>query len=362
MPYDRPPLTKELFTRQEPLWLADDLGIDIDRLDLDIRVGTRVSSLRMPDDDASRAGSIALELVDAIGSGSESRSGEVIHTDSLIIATGASAVHPPAWTGAITLRTLDDAAALRDQLRPGTRLAIIGSGWLGSELASSAASAGCVVTVHEAGPDPLNGPVGAAIGDVVRGWMAEAGVGLVTEAAISGLIDPAELGADVAVAALGARPVTQWLWPADRPPSGERPQATPLGWEVSPSGHLVVDAGHRVHGAPPTVRAVGDCALRMSPRFGGIPGGHWDGALRDPERAVAELLGKPAKQDVAPYVFSLMFGHDLALYGVPSTKDRVDVEERDGGTIVRWFRGDTVSAIFTIDLPKEAARARKTFR
>ena len=74
-----------------------------------------------------------------------------------------------------------------------------------------------------------------------------------------------------------------------------------------------------------SVRAVGDVALRRSPRHGWVPGGHWDGALRGPAALVADLLGSPgdAVTDVAPYVFSTQLGHELALFGRPHTDDEV---------------------------------------
>ena len=153
------------------------------------------------------------------------------------------------------------------------------------------------------------------------------------------------------LAAVGARPTTDWL--AGRSPA-------------SPDGSLRVDEHHGVLGAPRNVRAVGDVALRRSPRHGWVPGGHWDGALRGPAALVADLLGTPADAvtDVAPYVFSTQLGHELALFGAPHADDEVVLRgdpAGDEGWAALWFRrgSDDVGAILTVDRPRDVGAARQ---
>src|SRR5262249_61012832 len=78
--------------------------------------------------------------------------------DARVIAPGATPVRLPGPGPQRVLRTFDQAAALRSALRPGLKLAVVGAGWIGAELATSAASRGCEVTVVEAAPAPLAGP------------------------------------------------------------------------------------------------------------------------------------------------------------------------------------------------------------
>ena len=115
------------------------------------------------------------------------------------------------------LRTYDDALALRALLRPGLRLAIVGAGWIGAELATAAAAAGCQVTVVEAGPAPLAGALGAAAGARTAPWYEQAGVELRTGTAVESVergglaLAGGWLAADEVVTAVGVRPAVSWL-------------------------------------------------------------------------------------------------------------------------------------------------------
>src|SRR6185437_9687122 len=98
--------------------------------------------------------------------------------DALVLATGASPVTLPGAGPQYVLRTLDEALTLRKLLTAGLRLAIIGAGWIGAELATAAAGLGCQVTVLEAGPAPVAAAIPADVGRMTVSWYAEAGVDL----------------------------------------------------------------------------------------------------------------------------------------------------------------------------------------
>lgn len=342
-PYDRPPLSKELLTRSEPAWLRDELAADLSAADV-------------------RLAEPALGLaVDRAGVAVRTAAGEV-RADAAVLATGAAAVRPPGWDGALVLHTAVDAAALRPRVRPGARVVVVGAGWIGAEIAGVASAAGARVTVVEAATTPLEGALGAAVGLLTVGWYADAGVRLLTGVRVDTVradevvLDGGErLGADVVLVAVGARPRSAWLGDA---------------LPVAPDGSLVVDERYRVltpAGPLPHVVAVGDLARRRSARHGWVPGGHWDGALRGPAVAVRTLLlGEDAPpEDPAPYVFSTQLGHELGLYGHPLPTD--DVVLRAGaagpGTTALWIRPgtDELTGVLAIDRPRDVAAARRLF-
>lgn len=340
-PYDRPPLSKHLLDRPEPTWLTQEIGVDLLGLADEVHLGSPARGLSLS---GARP-----EVSTADG---------VLAADAIVVATGAHAVRPPGWDAALTLHTAADAQRLRSALVPGTRLVVIGAGWIGAEVAGVAAAAGVDVVVLEATGAPLAGALGPTVGELTAPWYAAAGVRLLTgehvvEVGANGvsLADGKLVAADVVLAAVGARPTTDWL-------AGALPRES--------DGSLRVEEHHQVIGAPGSVRAVGDVALRRSRRHGWVPGGHWDGALRGPAAMVAHLLGSPADApDVAPYVFSTQLGHELALFGQPHPDDEVVLrgDPTADGWAALWFRrgGDDVAAILTVDRPRDVGAARRLF-
>jgi 3-phenylpropionate/trans-cinnamate dioxygenase ferredoxin reductase subunit len=350
-PYDRPPLSKHLFDRPAPAWLTDELGGDALALADDVRLDAPALGLEVGPD--------SVDLATADGS---------VTADAVVIASGAHAVRPPGWEAAMTLHTAADAARLRLRLTPGTRLVVIGAGWIGAEVAGVAAAAGVDVTVVEALPAPLTPALGSAVGALTVPWYTAAGVELVTGARVAQvhadavvLVDGRRLDADVVLAAIGARPSTGWL-------AGSLP--------LDEDGSVRVDGTFAPEGGPRHVRAVGDVARRRSARHGLVPGGHWDGALRSPALAVRSLLtpaARPASdEDPAPYVFSTQLGHDLALFGQPGAADDVvlrgepaagpSAAPSDGWTAL-WFSPGTevLTAVLAVDRPRDVAGARRLF-
>ncbi len=112
-----------------------------------------------------------------------------VRADGIVIATGAVARTLPGsegLAGVHTLRTLDDARALRDELALGGRLVVIGGGFIGAEVASTAYALGLDVTVVEAAPTPLAGPLGARMGDIVSALHVDHGVRLLCGVGVEG--------------------------------------------------------------------------------------------------------------------------------------------------------------------------------
>lgn len=354
-PYDRPPLSKELFTRTEPAWLSDELGIDLTELADEVRFADRAVGL----DRVANRWRVSTDH------------GEVT-ADAVVLAVGAEPLRP--WPQAQALHTATDAARLRDRLATG-RVVVVGAGWIGAEIAGVAAGAGAAVTVVEADAVPLMRPLGPVVGAHLAPWFEAAGVELRTDArvaAIAGaqdgaiveLVDGSWLAADVVLAAVGARPATGWL-------------AETVS--LDPAGSIRTDRTGRVLGSdgtpgPTNLWAVGDCATREHPGFGLVPGGHWSAALHDPEPTAAAILGLDDSGSLAPapYVFSRQLGHDLALFGLPRTGDKVALrgDPRDAGGWVAFYLDAAcdraasdgtalVRAILSVDSPRETGVARR---
>src|SRR5690606_37267245 len=164
-PYDRPPLSKAVLAGETDSTAVDS---DLDALDVTVRLGTAAKGLR-----------------DGV---LETTEGEIEY-DGLVIATGATPIRLRGEGRQYVLRTIDDARALRERLTPGTRVAVIGAGWIGAEVATAAARAGCAVTVIEAAEAPLAGALGPEVGAYTIPWYAEAGVELRLGAPV-GSVDP----------------------------------------------------------------------------------------------------------------------------------------------------------------------------
>ncbi|HEX5333814.1 MAG TPA: FAD-dependent oxidoreductase [Cellulomonas sp.] len=350
-PYDRPPLSKHLFDRPGPAWLADELGDDGVALADDVRLDARAQGLLIG------PGSVDVTTADG-----------TITADAAVVASGSHAIRPAGWEAAATLHTAADAAHLRSRLTPGARLVVIGAGWIGAEVAGVAAAAGVTVTVVEALGAPLTPALGSTVGALTVPWYAAAGVELVTGTRVERvrgdgveLAGGRHLEADVVLAAVGARPSTGWL-------AGSLP--------LEEDGSVRVDGTFTPLGGPWHVRAVGDVARRASARHGVVAGGHWDGALRGPALAVRSLLtptnGPGVDDDPAPYVFSTQLGHELAMFGQPDPADDVVLRGEpstgpsaaagDGWTAL-WFSPgtDVLTAVLAVDRPRDVAAARRLF-
>lgn len=354
-PYDRPPLSKQLYSRTEPTWLTEDLGIDLGVLTDELLLDDPAVSLRTGDG----------------GARVTTRSGRVLDAEAVVLACGSEPVRPAGWEHAVTLHSAADADALRARAVSGARLVCVGAGWIGAEVAGAAAGVGVDVTVVEAASTPLARQLGTVVGSHLAPWYTAAGVRLLTSTTVDA-VDPdgirlrttgassgiggTLLPADVVLAAVGARPATAWLAGSDL--------------ALDTRGTLLVDETGRVlpatgshHGA---VLAVGDCATRADPRWSTVPGGHWSGALHDPDLVARTLLGDdegPAAH--TPYVFSSQLGHDLALVGLPDPlRDTVtfrgDPTASGSGWLAFYLRPDgAVTGILVVDSPRDVSAARR---
>ncbi|HEX5016407.1 MAG TPA: FAD-dependent oxidoreductase [Actinomycetes bacterium] len=318
-PYDRPPLSKDVLA-----WRDVSLHFDLSVIaDLQVHLSTPATGIEP---------------------GVVLANGSRFECDGIVLAVGAD---PIALPGTRTLRTLDDAQALRDSLEMGAEIVIIGAGWIGAEVAFAAAEQGCAVTVYEAADTPLSAALPADLAMRTVQWYEQLGIDLRLGERVD---DTSALTADVVLAGLGARPATQFLEGSD---IERRPE----------DGAVVVDAYLR--SSMPGVVAAGDCAAWWSGRYGKqMRVEHWDTALHAPEVAASSLLGSDGEPyDPVPYFWSDQFGHTIQYLGHRSDTDR-RVDRSDGADwAVGWFadgeNGPQLTAFTVVDRPRDFSQARK---
>jgi len=319
-PYDRPPLSKEFLAGK---MLVGDLALELDDEDLNAEwlLGARAAGVDL----AERSVVLADD--------------RRVRADGLVIATGASARTVPGaegLPGVYTLRTLDDAVALKAALQPGRRLVVIGAGFIGAETAATAHLLGLDVTVVEAMSTPLAGPLGVEMGAVLARLHADNGVALLCGVGVRrftgrGQVEGVELAdggvlpADLVLVGVGARPNVDWL----------------LGAGLELGNGVLCDSGGQT--SVPGVVAVGDCAAWYDRRLGRHHRvEHWTGAVERPKRAVASLLsGDSAGQDAAPaYFWSDQYDARIQFAGHAQGADAVTIEAGDpaSGSFLAVYR------------------------
>jgi NADPH-dependent 2,4-dienoyl-CoA reductase/sulfur reductase-like enzyme len=334
-PYDRPPLSKKVLTDG----VDPSLHADFAALDADFHPGETAIGL-----DARPSAAILVTNRDKYS------------FDHLVVVTGAVPVALPGPGRQRFLRTYDDALALRALLRPGLRLAIVGAGWIGAELATAAAAAGSQVTVVEAGPAPLAVALGAEAGACTAPWYERAGVELHTSTAVEAiehgglaLAGGGWLPADEVVTAVGVRPAVSWL----------------AGSGVALDNGVAVDAGLRA--SVPGVYAAGDCAAFESMRFGKrLRVEHWDVALHAPEVVAANIVGGAEVYDPVPYFWSEQFGQMVQYVGHHDPAGRL--VWRGDPTSATWSAcwlsephppAPRLTALLTVNRPRDLLQARR---
>ncbi|TLF72687.1 NAD(P)/FAD-dependent oxidoreductase [Nocardia cyriacigeorgica] len=326
LPYERPPLSKEYlagkkafddFTVEDKPWYRDH--------HVDLRLGTAVTAIDR--------GAKTVSLPD----------GSTLPYDKLALATGATPRRLPI-PGAdaekvYTLRTVDDSDTLIEVLRSARRLAIIGAGWIGLEVAAAAREAEVEVTIIEAAEAPLLNALGPEMGAVFADLHRAHGVDLRLGAQVAEIVtrdamatgvrlgDGTVIEADAVLIAVGARP----------------------NIDLAAEAGLAVDSGVLVDAhlatSDPDIVAVGDIAEQQHPLLGRrIRVEHWANALNQPAVAAATMLGKDAVYDRLPYFFTDQYdlGMEYTGYTAPGEYERVvvrgDLAARE--FVAFWLDGD----------------------
>jgi len=322
-PYERPPLSKDFLQGKATF---DDAAVHEEGFyaqhDVELLTGTSAAGL---DTAAHR---LTLD------------SGETLEYDRLLIATGAVPRRPPIpgadLDGVQVLRSFADAQALRERLEAGGRLAVIGAGWIGCEVAASARTVGAEVTLVEQAATPLEGVLGAELGGFFADLHRRNGVNLLTGAgveriegdgAVRGirLADGTEAACDTVVIGVGVAPDTR----------------------LAEAGGLEIDNGvatdAQLRTSAPDVFAAGDVANAQHPRYGRrVRVEHWANALEQGSAAGRAMLDKLDAYTLLPFFFSDQYDVGMEYFGLHGRDDRLVVQGELGAESFRasWQAAD----------------------
>jgi 3-phenylpropionate/trans-cinnamate dioxygenase ferredoxin reductase component len=265
--------------------------------------------------------------------------------DALVLATGARPRVLAGADGALTLRTHADALALRELLRPGFRLLVVGAGWIGAEVATAAVERGVEVTVVDAAPTVLATALPGEVGERMMTWWRGVDVRLGSAAVEIGarsavLDDGTTVEADAVLMAVGAVP------------------SVVAGVELTAEGAVAVD--EQLRSSLPGVLAVGDCAAWSSRRYGRrMLVEHWDNALHGPAVAAANVLGGSETWDPVPYFWSEQWGRMVQYAGRHEDADTLVWRDEGERWAAFWLAGERLVAALAVDRPRDLVQARK---
>ena len=329
LPYERPPLSKD--------YLLGSADIDsafvharewYDEHDIDLRLATSVTEIDLG----------GREVV----AGSRRQA-----FDKLLVATGSSPRHLPmadeSGAPVAYLRTMEDSKRIKSSFTTGGRIAIIGGGWIGLEVASAARKAGCEVTVLESLDLPLLRVLGPEVAEVFASLHREHGVDLRVGIEVSSiekaggstvvrLGDGSRLEADLLVVGIGVTPNTAL--------------AQAAGLETGNG----IEVDEHLRASHPDVFAAGDVASAKHPLLGRrIRVEHWDTAIGQGGVAGRNMLGQDLVYDQLPYFFTDQYDLGMEYVGSlgPDGYDEVVLRGETTGSRVFtafWVHGGTVLA------------------
>ncbi len=339
VPYHRPPLSKQVLTGE---WTADRTHLldaaGLARLDLRLALGTRVTGL-----DIAGRNVIA--------------GGEVVPYDTLIIATGVTArrlAGVGGLAGVHTLRTIDDAAALRADMETARRVVVIGSGVLGSEIASAARKLDRDVVLLGRARGMRLGQVGDHLSALIEQLHRDHGVDVRSGVEVTDVLgdrhveavalsDGSVVAADVVIVAIGGVPSTGWL----------------AGSGLDTSDGVLCDATGQ---AAPDVYAVGDVARWRDEAGDAVPRAEHQLNAIEQALAVAHLLatGEPSPT-IVPFFWSELHGTRIQAYGrfaVDAPLETIAGEPADGRFVAASRLDGRVIGIVGWNMARDFREAR----
>jgi 3-phenylpropionate/trans-cinnamate dioxygenase ferredoxin reductase component len=339
-PYQRPPLSKEYLAGED----ADSCGLYLlpeswtEAQQVEVRTG--VAALKV----SAADGGVLLD------------DGTTVDADRVLIATGGRPRRLPDASGDRIryLRTRADSDALRRYLGPGVRLTVIGAGFIGAEVASTARGLGADVTVLEAGPAPLVRALGELLGTACARLPVAAGVDLrlgvdvrsVTQQGEEVLVvtDDGTVVSDLVVVGIGMVPNDE--------------VARDSGIECD--NGVLVDEFCRT--SMPNVYAAGDVANHYHPLYGErVRVEHFDNASRQGGVAAQNLLGTAVAFDDPHWFWSDQYGANLQQVGHAAPGDDLVIRGDLAGDSWTAFhlRDGAIRAAFAVNRPEDVTVARE---
>lgn len=344
LPYDRPPLSKDVLLGELDL---DETGLLPEQWYRDNEVELRLGSPAV----AVRPSDGVLEL----------SSGELLRTDRVVLTTGGVPRRLPIPgiddPRVHVLRTRDECAALADVLRSGVQLVVLGAGLIGAEITAAAVRLGCRVTLVDPVHLPLAGTVGEDVATFLQSQHTSHGVRLVQGVATA--IDGA--GELLRVAVEGPA-IEREVLEADAVVLGV---GSVPNVSLAASAGLIVDNGVLVDAVQqtshPFVFAAGDVARQTRDGVPGVRQEHWDSARRQGEAAACGLLGESPPEPTAPWFWSDRYDMRLEVVG-DTASGRIVIERgcvaEGSASLVHLDQGRVVGAV-CLGRPAEARALRR---
>lgn len=334
-PYDRPPLSKEVLAgTRDPEALAFKPSGWYETQAIDLLLGAPATHLDLERRKVSLS------------------NGSSLSYRHLVIATG-SRPRPlrilDGYENVCSLRSLEDCIELREVLAHRPRIAIVGAGFIGQEVAATARRLGAQVTMIEAGPSPLASVLGLEIGSWFVRLHESEGVEVltgctVTEPIANGTVCGLRLSrgktveADHVVVGVGVEPDVGWLMRSGL--------ATPAGVRTDLRGRT----------AAPGVFAIGDAAATYDPAtMSHVPGAHWEAAARQGARCARAILGlDPAPAPLTSF-WTDQYGIRIQYLGRAHLADAFEIEGDPAGRCfaVTFRRGDQPVAALLVDRARD---------
>ncbi|MGB5796232.1 MAG: FAD/NAD(P)-binding oxidoreductase [Mycolicibacter algericus] len=338
LPYDRPPLTKEVLRGEREDTTLEPAEFYAGH-DIDLRLGCGARSV----DTANQTVTLA--------------DGTVLSYDQLVIATGLVPRRIASFgdlDGIRVVRSFEDSLALRGDAAAARRAVVIGAGFIGCEAAASLRKLGVDVVLVEPQPSPLATVLGEQIGELVarlhraNGVDVRSGIG-VAEVRGDGrvetvvLADGTELPADLVVLGVGSLPATGWL----------------DGCGVDVENGVLCDLTGRT--SAPNVWAVGDVAFWRGRDGHEVRVEHWSNVVTQVRVMVPTMLGRESLHDVTvpPYFWSDQYDVKIQCLGEPAATDTVHLVEDDGHKFLAYYERDgAVSGVVGAGRPGKVMGAR----
>ena len=340
LPYDRPPLSKDVLHRDDhsfgdvtlkPREFYDDNNIEL-------KLGSSVTSV----DTAARSVTLA--------------DGSTVDYDELVIATGLVPRRIPSFPdlpGIHVLRSYEESQALRAEAAAARRAVVIGAGFIGCEVTASLRNLGVDVVLVEPQPQPLASVLGAQVGALVSRLHRAEGVDVRTGVGVTEvrgaervqqvvLADGTELDADLVIVGIGSRPAVDFL----------------EGSGITVDNGVVCDNVGRT--SAEHVWALGDVASWRDATGHQARVEHWSNVAEQARVLVPSLFGQDAPEAVVvPYFWSDQYDVKIQCLGEPEADDVVHVVEDDGRKFLVYYERDgVVVGVVGGGMPGKVMKAR----